>query len=52
MSDDLQELDTSAQDSIFQGSRQLQNIRILQDKVQGTETHHFFYKTAPVNLVI
>ncbi|TNM96650.1 hypothetical protein fugu_016311 [Takifugu bimaculatus] len=37
MSGDLQRLDTSAQDTIHQGSQQIQNINILQDKVQALQ---------------
>lgn len=56
MSDDLEELDTSAQDTIHQGSQQIQNINVLQDKVQGTKMHErhriYIFKETPMNLVI
>lgn len=35
MRDDLQDLDTSTQDAMDEGSRLLHNISILQDKIQG-----------------
>lgn len=39
MREDLQDLDTSTQDSIHQGSQLLHNISVLQDNIQGRTAH-------------
>lgn len=45
MRDDLQDLDASTRDSIYEGSQLLRNISVLQDKVQGKRAHpgHAFF---------